>query len=68
MATFEKRNVTYLENEVGAKVKTVCEAKFIRDDAVESEWQRYEVDGEDSAKLDEELQKAADEYNTRTII
>jgi len=65
MAKYEIQNLTYLENELGQKIKTVCDARFIRDDEGESEWQRYEVDGELEEKLNEELQKSADEYNTR---
>ena len=56
-----------IKNSEGKYVKTVLQVKFIRDDKVESEIQRYEVDGDDEDKIIEQLQATANEFNLRVL-
>jgi hypothetical protein len=74
MATYQIIETNYaqdngvdVKNQLGHYVKTVMQVKFVRDDNKESEVQRYEVDGDDKTMITEQLQFAADEYNTRII-
>jgi len=56
----------YVKDADGHYVKTVMQVKFTRDDGVEST-ERVEADGDDQAKIEEQLQATLDEFNARTL-
>jgi len=65
---YAKENDAFIKDKENHFVKTVLMVIFVKDDGSKSHEQRYEVDGDDMDFVNEELQKTADEYNTRIVI